>query len=147
MHRSRAGRRRATGEHGSVSLELALVAPILLTLVIGVVQFGVALNGQLQMSGAAREAARYMVANQGVSGVTAGATAAARAASPTLDWGNTTKIAFTAFLAGTNTGTGVCGTYPNGGDLQVTITQVYSLQTPFLTLGSATVKGIGDFQC
>ena len=143
MRQPRVGRGRATAEHGSVSLELALVAPVLLTLVIGVVQFGVALNGQLQMSGAAREAARYMVANQGASGVTAGAAAAARAASPTLDWGNTTTIAF----LNRTTGTGVCGTFPSGGDVQVTVTQVYSLQTPFLTLGSTTVKGIGDFQC
>ncbi len=53
--------RRPAGERGAAAVELALVMPVVLLLVVGMVRFGVAFNAKIEMSGAAREAARSMV--------------------------------------------------------------------------------------
>ena len=54
--RSRAQRR----ERGAAAVEFALVAPILLSLVVGIVEFSYAYNLQISVTQAAREAARTM---------------------------------------------------------------------------------------
>jgi Flp pilus assembly protein TadG len=46
------------GERGAVAVELALVAPLLLALIAGIVEFSYAYNTQISVSQAAREAAR-----------------------------------------------------------------------------------------
>nr|WP_077491127.1 TadE family protein [Sinomonas mesophila] len=47
-------------ERGAVAVEFALVLPILLTLVFGIIEFGRLYNAQIVFSNAAREAARTM---------------------------------------------------------------------------------------
>jgi Flp pilus assembly protein TadG len=51
-------RKLPAGDQGAVAVEFALVAPLLLALVAGVVEFSYAYNAQISMSQAAREAAR-----------------------------------------------------------------------------------------
>ncbi|MDP9997763.1 TadE/TadG family type IV pilus assembly protein [Pseudarthrobacter sulfonivorans] len=46
------------GEHGAVAVEFALVAPLLLALIAGIVEFSYAYNTQISVSQAAREASR-----------------------------------------------------------------------------------------
>lgn len=46
-------------DRGAVAVEFALVLPVLMTIVLGVVTGGMVLNRQLSVSHAAREAARY----------------------------------------------------------------------------------------
>ena len=48
-------------DQGASAVEFALVLPILLVLVFGIVDFGRAFNAWIELSGAAREGARYMV--------------------------------------------------------------------------------------
>jgi len=50
-----------SGERGAAAVEFALVVPLLLTLVLGVTNFGRFFNLQLDLSNAAQEAARYAV--------------------------------------------------------------------------------------
>lgn len=47
-------------EQGAAAVEFALVAPLLLALVLGIVEFGFALNTQIGLTQAAREGARVM---------------------------------------------------------------------------------------
>lgn len=47
-------------ERGAVAVEFALVLPVLLALVLGIVEFGRAYNAQISVTHAAREAARTM---------------------------------------------------------------------------------------
>ena len=47
-------------EQGSVAIEFALVAPILLVLVFGIVEFGRAYNAKVELAAAVREGARAL---------------------------------------------------------------------------------------
>jgi len=76
---------RKTHDRGTAAVEFALVLPVLLLIVFGIVDFGRALNAQLTLTGAAREGvrlaalgytdaaiqARVAAAAPGLSGVTA----------------------------------------------------------------------------
>ena len=53
-------KRSTPGERGAAAVEFALILPILLLLVLGLVEFGRVFNGQVSLSNAAREGARYM---------------------------------------------------------------------------------------
>jgi len=55
------------GERGQAMVEFALLAPVLLLIVIGVIQFGVALNFWLDMQRIANQGARWAVVNCGPS--------------------------------------------------------------------------------
>jgi Flp pilus assembly protein TadG len=56
-------RTRGWGEDGAAAVELALVLPVLLLLVFGVIDFGRALQQQMQLTEAVREAARVGALN------------------------------------------------------------------------------------
>jgi Flp pilus assembly protein TadG len=57
IENARAGRR--SGERGQSLLEFAAVVPIFLLVVMGVIDFGVGLKSWIQVTNAAREAARF----------------------------------------------------------------------------------------
>ena len=100
-------------ERGAAAVELALVLPVLLILVLGIVEFGRAFQVQATLAAAAREGVR-IVALQDDS---AAATAAVQAASTSLDPG----------LSSGNLAIGGCG----GGAADATVDISYQL--PFLT--------------
>jgi Flp pilus assembly protein TadG len=53
-------RARRTSEQGTVAIEFVLVAPILLVLVFGMVEFGRAYNAKVELTAAVREGARAL---------------------------------------------------------------------------------------
>lgn len=60
--------RRARGpwrEHGVVAVEFVLVAPLLLLLLFGIIQFGRAYNAKIELTGAVREGARVLALGTG----------------------------------------------------------------------------------
>ncbi|MFL6099981.1 MAG: TadE/TadG family type IV pilus assembly protein [Actinomycetales bacterium] len=72
----RGGRR----DSGAVAVEFALILPILLLIVFGIIDFGRMLNAQITLTQAAREGARWAALGQ--SGVAARVTAAAPGMTP-----------------------------------------------------------------
>jgi len=77
--------RRLRTEGGAVAVEFALVLPMLVALLLGIMEFGLMYNGQVSVTNAAREAARTMA----VTNDPAAARTAARAAAPSLKPGLT----------------------------------------------------------
>lgn len=73
--------RRVRGDRGAAVVEFALLLPVLLTLVFGMVEFSRAYNAQATLSAAARIGARIMA----VTGQSSQATAAISKATSTLD--------------------------------------------------------------
>jgi Flp pilus assembly protein TadG len=122
---SRADRR----EHGAVAVEFALMAPILLALLAGIVEFAHALNLQISVTQAAREAAREMaITNNQDDAETAAANGA-----PGLDT-STFSYAFTP-AACTDDGT-------------VTVEVTYTADTLTGLFGTGvTLTGVGAMRC
>jgi Flp pilus assembly protein TadG len=73
-------RARVGDERGAVAVEFALIFPVLVLLLVGIIEFGTMFNAQLLVQGAAREGAREMA----VSGSVADAQAAALGVAPGL---------------------------------------------------------------
>jgi len=68
---------RRTRDRGSVAVEFALVLPVLLLIVFGIIDFGRALNAQIVLTGAAREGVRLAALGYPDAAVQARAAAAA----------------------------------------------------------------------
>jgi len=129
----------AQGDRGAVAVEMALVLPLLLLLVFGIVDFGRMLNAQITLTQAAREGARWAALGQ--SGVPARVTAAAPGLSP----------------APTSTVT-ACPANPTAGqNATVTASYVFTFVTPVggimrllgagSTPGSVTLTSTAVFRC
>lgn len=69
--RLRRARIRSGSEEGAAAVEFALVVPLLLTLLFGIIEFGTAYNAQILVTNAAREAARHLSVEDGATTGTA----------------------------------------------------------------------------
>ncbi len=123
--------RRWGDQRGAVAVEFALVFPLLMLVLFGVIEYGAVYNAQLQVTGAAREAAREMSLTGNAGDARAAALSASPGLVPALSSGD---IAFSS--SGCTAGT----------DVTVTI----SYEKPFLTgLFGATVEltGVATRRC
>jgi Flp pilus assembly protein TadG len=158
-----------TNDSGAAAVEFALVVPILLVLVFGIINFGFIFTAQISLNTAARDAARQGVVPGGVggSGPTCGTIAnAARANAGTI--GAPASLVAVTITGPTVNGTAVsCGiasgssTVTGSGSLAlctgsdavtspqvvVTLTNHYSAPFPLVPPSSATQTGTGKFQC
>ncbi len=90
-------------ESGQALTEFALVMPVVLLLLIGIIEFGRAWNVQQVMTDAAREGARHgVLANPAITQQSVIGTINAALARAAIDT-NTTQITLTGFGAGTGT--------------------------------------------
>ena len=119
------------GEVGAAAVELALVLPLLVMLVFGIIEFGRAFYTKTQLSGAVREGAR----------------ARALGADAT-----TTEAAVAAAAPGANNGSLVvdAGTVcPSSGPGDATVTATYDLgyTIPFVATGTWNLTVTGVMRC
>lgn len=127
-------------EKGAAAVEFALVVPILLLLLLGIVEFGRIYNAQMQLTAAARDGARIMSINsvpaQAETDARATVIASAGALHPDID---STQIN----IAVSPAGTAVCT--PGS---TATVTVSYPLQFLSGLFGSSiTLTGKGVMQC
>jgi Flp pilus assembly pilin Flp len=115
-------------ERGAVAVEFALVLPLLLTLVFGIVQFGLALNTKLTLTHAAREGARAAI-------VGANATAAVKDAATGLG------------LQSGDVDVVGCDADEVGEQAEVEASTEFELSIPFMELGDLTLSSKAVMRC
>ena len=113
---------------GAVLVEFALVLPILLVLLVGIIEFGRAYNTTVSMQGAARERARELALRRSAAEVEA----AVRNAAPSVE---IDAIAQTPCPAA------------GDGEAEVLVTEDFTFGIPFVPLGTKTLTATGVMRC
>lgn len=121
-------------ERGAVAVEFAILAPVLVMLLLGIMEFGRAYNAQIELTNAAREGVRVMAISNNPTTARTAAKNAAVSIKPSLADSN---ITFSA----TN-GTALCTT-----GAQMTVTVSYSLSSMTGFAGPFSLKGKGVMLC
>lgn len=120
----------SASERGAVAVEFALLAPILIMLLLGIMEFGRAYNVQVSLTNAAREGARSMAINNSQTSALTAAKNAATQLSPALTDGNITFSAANCAVGS-----------------QMTVTITYSLSTMTGIAGPFGMTGRGTMLC
>jgi Flp pilus assembly protein TadG len=132
-----------------VAIEFALILPILVVLVFGIIQFGLFFNRQQGVHAAAREGARIAALSSTTSGDIVSRVDNALSGISLPD-GRTITITSTGYSFST-TGSSGDSTRPcegNFGDsVTVTVTADMDFELPPIMTRDVTVTGTGDFRC
>lgn len=121
---------RERSERGAVAVEFAILSPVLIMLLMGIMEFGRAYNAQVSLTDAAREGVRVMAISNNQASARTAAKNAAVALSPTLVDSNIT------FSAASCTA-----------DAQMTVTINYTLSTLTGIAGPFGMTGKGVMLC
>lgn len=128
-------------ERGASAVEFALVLPVLLAILLGIMEFGFLFNQQASATNAAREGARYAAVHYPDAGFSAAnAVGAARAAAPTLPVSTAITITFSG------------GSCAAGRTVTATVKPPRGWLTGFFNVGSAAttapqITGKAVMQC
>jgi len=124
-------RRRATGERGAAMVELAIVLPVLLLLVFGIIEFGRLYNAQVTLTHAAREGIRDYVIHK--------------------EKGQAESVATIAASSNFDTVPMVINIVPDpcvpGEPATMTITYPFSMRIPFIGENIVTITTKGVMRC
>jgi Flp pilus assembly protein TadG len=115
----------STDDRGAVIVEFALIVPILMILLVGIINFGVAYNTQIALQGAAREGARALALGDSA--------ADAVNASGVDD-----------MSIGSQTG---CPAGDSDAYASVTTTKDFTFSIPFVDLGTKTLTATASMRC
>jgi Flp pilus assembly protein TadG len=122
-------------ERGAAAVEFAILAPVLVMLLLGIMEFGRAYNAQASLSAAAREGVRVMAISNNISAASTAAKSTAVSLQPGLGDNN---IAFK------NLDTGTTSCAPGN---RMTITITYNLSTMTGIAGPFAMTGKGAMLC
>ena len=126
-------RHRIRNQKGQAMVEFVIVAPILLLLVFGIIQFGILFNNYLTLTDAVRAGARQAAVSRGLPDQVGPATNRVIAASANL---NVSNLAVTVTPLDPATGT---QSWVQGGDVTVKATYPYSINLLGLVVKSGTM--------
>jgi Flp pilus assembly protein TadG len=128
-HHHDATRKRRHSERGAAAVEFALILPLLVMMVFGIIEFGRGYNAKTELTGAVREGARELALGK----TPAQAQTAVRNAAPSL-----TGITFSSI-----------STCASGADGTARITAQYSMDfsIPFVDTGSWPITVTGVMRC
>ncbi|MEZ2388303.1 TadE family protein [bacterium RCC_150] len=120
-------------ERGAAAVEFALVAPILVLLLLGIMEFGRAYNAQVALTNAAREGVRVMAISNDQTAAKTAAKNAAISLNPKLQ---DTNFVFTP-----------ASCPPNTSGTQMSVTINYTLSTLTGIAGPFAMQGVGVMVC
>jgi len=124
---SRVGER----DRGAAMVELALILPILIILLVGIINFGAAYNHQIQIQGAAREGARALALGQNASTAVCSALSSSEC--------SRVSVAQTGCPSSSSSTSTAYAT--------VTVSTDYTFNIPFLSLGTKTLTATARMRC
>lgn len=119
-------------DRGAAMVELALILPILLLLLVGIIEFGLVYNAQVSIQGAAREGARALALGESSAQVEA----AVQGASGGVDVKNVHTTACPAGATSTSTAYAT-----------VKVEADFTFTLPFLDLGTKTLSATARMRC
>ncbi|WP_458115440.1 TadE/TadG family type IV pilus assembly protein [Arthrobacter sp. D2-10] len=128
-------------ERGAAAVEFAILLPVLLLLLLGIMELGRAYNVQMTLTNSAREGVRVMALADDQSQAKAAASNAAKILAPTSS--NSTIT----FSTSPTSSPATCAHVPGGGHKQVTLTFSYQLSTLTGIAGPFTLTGKGTMLC
>ncbi|HZV26264.1 MAG TPA: TadE/TadG family type IV pilus assembly protein [Acidothermaceae bacterium] len=130
-------KRVVTDEEGQALTEFAMVLPVLLLVLFGIIQFGIAFNNYIDVTSAAREGARTGAVSRslGCSGAATAITQAADGSATNLNQAQLTVTSNLAALCSANN-----GSIPQGGSLTVTVTYPYSISLLGLVVSNGSLS-------
>ncbi|WP_098461672.1 TadE/TadG family type IV pilus assembly protein [Propionicimonas paludicola] len=123
----RRGKPAQTSERGAAAVEFALVLPVLIVMIFGMVDMGMAINAQAIVGNAAREGAR--AASFSGADTTATNNAISRASASLIGTAPTTNITCQTMVSGTPTAI-ACSSVSPGDSVQVKVSYTYKWITP-----------------
>jgi Flp pilus assembly protein TadG len=126
-------------ERGAVAVELAILLPVLLVILLGIVEFGRVFNAQISLTQAAREGARVMAVTNDLDAASAATIEAGVALNPKLISGNLD-------LSSTNIATSAEATGCLPGN-QATVSINYELPAMTGFIGPLTLTATGAMRC
>ncbi|UKA53165.1 pilus assembly protein [Arthrobacter sp. FW305-BF8] len=124
-----------SSERGAAAVEFAILLPLLVMLVMGIIEFGRAYNAQISLTSAARESVRVMAISNNPASAKTAAVNAAVSLRPAL---RPTDVAITT----NGPSAGLCVT-----GATATVTLNYSLSTMTGIAGPFTLTAKGVMQC
>lgn len=124
---------RRDSERGAVAVEFAILAPVLIMILLGIIEFGRAYNAQVSLTNAAREGVRVMAISKNEAAARNAAKAAAVSLNPALIDAN---IVFSPAT-----------TPPCAAGSQMTLTISYTLSTITGIAGPFSLNGKGVMVC
>jgi Flp pilus assembly protein TadG len=119
---------RSRDDRGAAMVEFAIVLPLLLVLVMGIIEFGRAYNTQVAIQSAAREGARELALRRSSSQVSAAVTNAA----PSVSIDSISQSPCPA---------------TGDGQARVTINESFTFGIPFVPIGTKTLTATGVMRC
>lgn len=129
----RAGvRRRSERDKGAAIAEFALVVPFLVLLLVGIIEFGAALNHQISIQGGAREGARILALRNSAAAVDTAVRNSSGIAT-------ITSIQQTPCPAGTTSASTALAT--------VVVQSEFTFGIPFVDLGTRTITASASMRC
>jgi Flp pilus assembly protein TadG len=129
VNRCRQSLRPGRGDRGAAFLEFAIIVPLLLTLLVGIVEFGRAYNVVISLQGAAREGARVLALGNLTPNMASVDTAVRNSTPITID--TITKTACTTA----------------GGQARVVAARNFQIGIPFIPLVTVNLKGDASMRC
>ncbi|CAH0193928.1 hypothetical protein SRABI83_01736 [Arthrobacter sp. Bi83] len=124
-----------SSERGAAAVEFAILLPLLVMLLMGIIEFGRAYNAQISLTSAARESVRVMAISNNPTSAKAAAVNAAGSLHPAL---RTTDVGITTTAASP----ALCAVGANA-----TVTINYSLSTMTGIAGPFSLTAKGVMQC
>ncbi|MEI8240018.1 MAG: TadE/TadG family type IV pilus assembly protein [Actinomycetota bacterium] len=125
-------RTRRHEDHGAAMVEMALILPLLVMLLVGIVQFGLAYSSKVSIQAAAREGARALALGESTAAVASAVHGAAGVA-------DITSIV--------QSGCPATSTPGNTSYATVIVNATYTFSIPFVSLGTKTLSSTARMRC